>query len=50
LTDDILDKPESERFLDLVQQLPNLTAEQVLALNPVAPKGYLVENPAQGIF
>jgi len=50
LTDDILDAGESARFLDLVQQLPNLTAEQVLALNPVAPAGYLVENGRQGIF
>ncbi|MEO1240535.1 MAG: MmgE/PrpD family protein [Pseudomonadota bacterium] len=50
LTDDILDASEGERFLDLVQQLPNLSAEQVLALNPVAPAGYLVENPAKGIF
>ncbi len=50
LTDDILDASESARFLDLVQQLPNLSAEQVLTLNPVAPAGYLVENPAKGIF
>lgn len=50
LTGDILDASESERFLDLVQQLPNLSAEQVLTLNPVAPAGYLVENPAKGIF
>ncbi len=50
LTDEILDASESARFLDLVQQLPNLSAEQVLALNPVAPAGYLVENPARGIF
>jgi hypothetical protein len=33
-----------------VQRLPNLSAAEVLALNPVAPKGYLVENPAKGIF
>ncbi len=50
LTDDILDKGESERFLDLVQKLPNLSAAQVLLLNPVAPKGYLEENSAKGIF
>ncbi len=50
LTDEILDASESERFLDLVQQLPNLSADQVKLLNPVAPKGYLVENPAKGIF
>ncbi|MCB2114083.1 MAG: MmgE/PrpD family protein [Parvularculaceae bacterium] len=50
LTDDILDPAESARFLELVQRLPDLTADEVLALNPVAPKGYLVENPAAGIF
>ena len=50
LTDDILDASESGRFLDLVQQLPNLSPAQLKLLNPVAPKGYLVENSAQGIF
>ncbi len=50
LTDDILDPKESARFLELVQRLPNLSAAEVLMLNPVAPKGYLVENPAKGIF
>ncbi len=50
LTDEILDAAESARFLDMVQQLPNLTVSQVLALNPVAPAGYLVENERQGIF
>ena len=50
LTDDILDASESERFLDLVQRLPNLSADEVKLLNPVAPAGYLVENPAKGIF
>ncbi|MEO1250995.1 MAG: MmgE/PrpD family protein [Pseudomonadota bacterium] len=50
LTDDILDKSESERFLDLVQRLPDLSAADVCALNPVAPNGYLVENDAKGIF
>ena len=50
LTDDILAPSESERFLELVQKLPNLTAAEVLLLNPVAPSGYLVENAAKGIF
>ncbi|MEL7201948.1 MAG: MmgE/PrpD family protein, partial [Pseudomonadota bacterium] len=50
LTDDILDAPESARFLDLVQQLPNLNAGQVRELNPVAPAGYLEDNMAKGIF
>lgn len=50
LTEDILERSESERFLDLVQQLPDLSAAQVLELNPVAPAGYLIENEAKGIF
>ena len=50
LTDEILDPSESARFLELVQQLPNLSAEQILQLNPVAPEGYLVENELKGIF
>jgi len=50
LTDDILDTAESERFLDLVQRLPDLSSAEVLALNPVVPTGYLVENPSKGIF
>ena len=50
LTDDILDPAESARFLELVQRLPELSAAEVLALNPVAPAGYLLENPARGIF
>jgi len=50
LTDHILEASESARFLDLVQQLPNLSAEQVRLLNPVAPEGYLVENGLKGIF
>ncbi|MBI1392858.1 MAG: MmgE/PrpD family protein [Alphaproteobacteria bacterium] len=50
LTDDILDPKESERFLALVQRLPELSAAEVRALNPVAPAGYLEENPAKGIF
>ncbi len=50
LTDDILEKSESDRFLDLVQQLPTLKADEIRELNPVAPAGYLEENPAKGIF
>jgi 2-methylcitrate dehydratase len=50
LTDRILEASESARFLDLVQQLPNLSAEQVKLLNPVAPKDYLIENGLKGIF
>ncbi|MGV6802458.1 MAG: MmgE/PrpD family protein [bacterium] len=50
LTEGILDKAESDRFLDLVQRLPNLSAEEVRQLNPVAPEGYLQENGLKGIF
>ena len=50
LTDDILDPAESERFLDLVQDLPNLNSDEILALNPIVPVGYLIENPSKGIF
>lgn len=50
LTDDILDASESARFLELVQRLPELSAKEVQDLNPIAPDGYLIENPAKGIF
>ena len=50
LTEDILEPIESSRFLDLVQKLPDLTNEEIKALNPVAPSGYLVENTLAGIF
>ena len=50
LTDDILDPSESSRFLDLVQNLANLTPEEIKTLNPVVPEGYLIENELQGIF
>ncbi|MEM8951869.1 MAG: MmgE/PrpD family protein [Pseudomonadota bacterium] len=50
LTGDILDPAESARFLERVQRLPDLGAAEVRALNPTVPEGYLVENPAGGIF
>ena len=50
LTDDILDASESARFLELVQRLPELSADEVRGLNPVAPEGYLIENGLKGIF
>ena len=50
LTEDILDKAESDRFLELVQRLPELSADDLMALNPVAPQGYLEENGLKGIF
>ena len=50
MTDEILDASESDRFLELVQKLPDLSADEVRALNPVAPANYLVENELKGIF
>lgn len=50
LTDGILVKEESDRFLDLVQKLPELEHLDLLSLNPVVPEGYLEENGLKGIF
>lgn len=50
LTQDILRPEDSNRFLDLVTRLPELTAAELITLNPVAPDGYIETNPAQGIF
>lgn len=50
LTSDILTQKEADRFLDLVQHLPDLNPEEVLGLNPVVPEELLSENPAEGIF
>ena len=50
LTDEVLDPAESTRFLELVQRLPDLSADEVRGLTPVAPAGYLQENAARGIF
>ncbi len=50
LTEGIIDKSEQDRFLDLVQQLPSLSPQQLMSLNPVTTSGYLVENLTKGIF
>jgi 2-methylcitrate dehydratase len=50
LTESILEASEIERFLDLVQRLPELSAEDILTLNPVVPNGHIEENPARGLF
>ncbi|MEM6851162.1 MAG: MmgE/PrpD family protein, partial [Pseudomonadota bacterium] len=50
LTDGILDPSESERFLALVQRLPDLSAPEIAALNPVAPSGALDASETPGIF
>jgi 2-methylcitrate dehydratase len=50
LMEGIIDTSEQDRFLDLVQRLPELSAQELMGLNPVATTGYLVHNQAQGIF
>jgi 2-methylcitrate dehydratase len=51
LADGLAAPGEQERFLDLVQQLPRLSADQVGALNPVLPAGTLAaERDQKGIF
>jgi 2-methylcitrate dehydratase len=52
LTDGLVAPGEQERFLDLVQGLPSLSAEELGALNPVLPTGMLnvAERDQKGIF
>lgn len=52
LTEGIITKAERDRFLGLVQRLPELTADEVLQLNVQAPLEYLVPNKrdTKGIF
>ena len=50
LTEGIIDSKEQENFLDLVQQLPKLQPGDLMRLNLIASKGYLVDNSARGIF
>ncbi|HZF77241.1 MAG TPA: MmgE/PrpD family protein [Acetobacteraceae bacterium] len=49
LTEGIITTREANRFLDLVQDLPRLSAEDLLALNVVLPAGDLAESKP-GIF
>ena len=49
LTDDILDAAESARFLDVVQQLPTLRADQLMQLNVSIPAARLAKG-APGLF
>ena len=49
-TEEIFDPAESDRFLYLVQRLPDRSAEEVRQLNPVASTGYLEESEANWIF
>lgn len=52
LTDDIIGSAESTRFLDLVQDLPNLNADQVAEINVQLPQDVLTANARndEGIF
>ncbi|MCA9837997.1 MAG: MmgE/PrpD family protein [Trueperaceae bacterium] len=52
LTKDSVESKESSRFLALVQRLPELTASDVKALNPVAKPGWLrrCSRDTRGIF
>ena len=49
LTDGLLDASESARFLDLVQQLPSLTAAQVRQINVAIPAAAMVRGQP-GLF
>ena len=51
LAEPVLDADEIERFLDLVQRLPELSADEVLQLSIVATPGVLDAAPApRGLF
>ena len=50
LTDDILDKKESDRFLKSVQNLKNLKSGQLDKLNIEIKKNNLRRNLKKGIF
>ncbi|MGX1696098.1 MmgE/PrpD family protein [Microbacterium keratanolyticum] len=51
LAEPVLEPAEIERFLDLVQRLPELTADEVAQLSIVAKPGVLANAPApKGLF
>ena len=50
LTDGILDKKESARFLKVVQNLKNLKAGELNKLNIQIKKSQIKKNTKQGIF
>ncbi|MGI9386577.1 MAG: MmgE/PrpD family protein [Methyloligellaceae bacterium] len=50
LTDGILSAGEQDRFLSVAENLINLSAEDLFALNPALPPGTLIENTTPGIF
>ncbi len=50
LTENIITKDERDRFIQLAENLSNLSAAQILELNVIAPPGYLIESNIKGIF
>ena len=50
LTDKIIDKKESFRFLKTVQRLKNLKSGELFKLNIMVSKKYLKRNKLKGIF
>lgn len=51
LAEPVLDEPEIERFLELAQRLPELTADEVRGLNIVARDGVIAAAPnPRGLF
>jgi 2-methylcitrate dehydratase len=50
LTEGIVDAAEADRFLELVQRLPQLRAEELTGLTIALPAGTLATSGARGIF
>ena len=50
LTSDLVTFKERERFLNLVQRLPELSADEVAELNVTVPPEKLINNNKSGIF
>ena len=50
LTEGILDPVTSDQFLTLVQRLPELTAAELMQLNPVVPADGIEDNTLPGLF
>jgi 2-methylcitrate dehydratase len=45
-----IERPERDRFLQLVQRLPSLSADDLQTLSLTVPEARLARNPARGIF
>ena len=50
LTESIITKEERNRFIGLVENLSQLSHEEICALNVEVPEGYLVNSERKGIF